>query len=159
MGWWLTLPAGRFVLRLHLGIALLAAVLSGTGWALGKRYLLLVCTLLLHELAHALAALVLGARRAEVRIWPVFGRADVERFPDAREAIVALAAPLANLAVAAALYWGTGARFTLQLARGPWLDFLFTINLAMGVANLIPVPPIDGGRALAAVVRALRGNR
>ena len=159
MSWWLTLPAGRFVLRIHLGVALLAAALSGTGWALGKRYLLLVCTLLLHELAHAVVALLMGARRAEVRIWPVFGRADVERFPDLREAWVALAAPVANLAVAAGLYWGAGGRFTLQLARGPWIDFLFTVNLAMGLGNLIPIPPIDGGRALAALLRYLRRSR
>lgn len=154
MGWWLTLPAGRFVLRIHLGVALLAAALSGTGWALGNRYLLLVATLLLHELSHAVVALLVGARRVEVRIWPVFGRADVEHFPDLREALVALAAPLANL-IAAGFLWNAGGRPTLELARGPWVDFLFTINLAMGLGNLIPIPPIDGGRALQAIARAL----
>ena len=38
----------------------------------------------------ALAALALGGERAEIRLWPWFGRADVPRRPGLREALAAL---------------------------------------------------------------------
>ena len=153
---WLPIPLGRLRIRLHLGLALAvggAVLLGGDLWL---RYLLLLATLLLHEMAHAVTAILLGARRAVVRIWPIFGRADVETFPDRREAWVALAAPLLNLAAAAILFVAGGGP-TLALGSAPLTDFCLTVNLAMGVGNLFPVVPVDGGRVLAALRRGRGG--
>jgi Zn-dependent protease len=106
-----------------------------------------------HELGHAVSSLALGADRAEVRILPVFGRAFVVNFRDRREAWIALAGPALNL-LCAGFVLLLGGRFDLHLRGAPLVDFLFTINLLMGVGNLVPVRPLDGGRALAALARS-----
>ena len=146
------LPLGSFQLRLHVLVPVAVAGLLVPGGDLWLRYLLLLSALLLHEVAHAATALGLGARRAIVTIWPVFGRADVETFPDRREAAVALAAPATNL-LAAGVCALLGGSFTWHLKTAPWLDFLCTVHLLMGIGNLIPIPPIDGGRAVRALLR------
>lgn len=150
---WLTLP-GRLSVRIHLGVPLLAAGLAAARHDLWLRYLLLLGVLLLHELAHAAVSLALGGHRAVVRLWPVFGRADVAAFEDRREALAAAAGPAANLA-AAAVFLLLGGRLTLALGRAPLLDLLATANLLMGAGNLLPLPFCDGGR----VLRAIRQRR
>jgi len=150
-GWW-TLRSGRLTVRLHLLVPAAVVLCYALGRDIWLRYLLLLATLLLHELVHALASLALRGRRAVVRIWPVFGRADVDAFPDRREAWTALAAPLANLAVAASCLLAGGG-WNLALGRAPLPDLLFTANLLMGIGDLLPLPFLDGGRALRALAR------
>lgn len=147
---WVGFSMGRLGLRFHVLLPVVAAaffLLPGDLWL---RYLLLLSTLLVHESAHALAALGLGRGRAVVSLWPFFGRADVETFGDRRTALVALSAPAVNLACAGALFIA-GGRLTLALGAAPLLDFTFTAHLLMGLVNLVPIPPIDGGRALVAL--------
>lgn len=141
------LRIGRLTLRIHFGLVVIAVglwLLRGDLWL---RYLLLLGTLLLHEMAHGLTSLAFGGRQAIVSLWPWGGVAHVERFSDYREALVALAGPFANLAVAGALALAGGG-FSLELGRCDPLDFVFTCNLAMGLANLLPIPGLDGGSAL-----------
>jgi len=147
---WIGVPLGRLGLRFHLALPVAVGafcMLSGDLWV---RYLLLLSTLLVHELTHALAALGLGHGRAVVSMWPHFGRADVELFGDRRTALVALSAPAVNLVCAGALFLA-GGRPTLVLGAAPLLDFAHTAHLAFGLVNLLPIPPIDGGRALVAL--------
>ena len=146
------LRIGRLTLRAHVGLVLIAAVLFAVGGDLWIRYLLLLATLLLHELAHALVSLLFRGEQAVVSLWPWGGVAHVERFSDFREAVVALAGPASNLAVAGAAV-AAGGGFSLELGRCPPLDFVFTCNLVMGLANLIPIPGLDGGRALRIFLR------
>ncbi len=143
---WLGFSIGRLRVEFSVGIALLAAVLWWLRPPLGPRYLLLLSVLCAHELAHALVSLRLGGTRAVVKIWPYFGRADVESMPDRREAWVALAGPSANLVIAGGLALA-GLRPTLELATAEPGTLLLTAHLAMGTLNLIPFGPIDGGRA------------
>lgn len=137
--------------RIHVGSALLAVGLSTLGGDLWMRYLLLLAVLVLHELAHGITGLALApaglGRRAVVSIWPWGGVAHVPRFSGRRGALVALAGPLANL-VAAGVFAALGATLTLNLGEAPLLDLLLSANLLMGCGNLIPLPPLDGGRAL-----------
>jgi stage IV sporulation protein FB len=81
----------------------------------------------------------------------------VERGKPADELRTALAGPATNVLIAAAL-------FALPQVRGgfPWLAIerwiqdplwaAFGINLLMGVLNLLPALPADGGRALRAAL-------
>ena len=153
MNVWLTLKIARSRWRLHPGVLLLTAAVVVAGGDLWLRYLLLLLAVLLHESGHALVALALGSRRVEVKLWPIFARAEVEDFKDRREAWTALAGPLSNLACAGVVA-ALGGRWNLSLPRAPIPDFLFTVNLLMGLGNLLPVPPADGGRVLRSLRRA-----
>ena len=146
------LRIGRLTLRMHFGLAVMAAILFALGGDLWQRYLLLLATLLLHEMAHGLVSLLLGGERAVVSLWPWGGVAHVERFSDYREALVALAGPASNLAVAGGVFLG-GGEFTLDIGRCGALDLVLTFNLVMGLANLLPIPGLDGGRALGIFLR------
>lgn len=107
---------------------------------------------LIHELCHLLAAVCFNVKIYSVIVMP-FGMtlrldSSVMRTPK-KEAAIALAGPLSNvlMLLAANLY---------SQSQAASLNFyLFVvINAAMLVLNLIPVPPLDGGRILrAAVVR------
>lgn len=153
-GWgpWLVLRRGPLALRASLLLPLAAAALAWRSGDAAARYALLLGALLAHELGHALAAVRLGARAVVVSIWPLFGRALVERLAGRREAVVAVAGPAVNLVLAGGLF-ALGARPDLALRSAPLLDFLLTVNLGMGAGNLLPVFPADGGRALAALRR------
>lgn len=76
------------------------------------------------------------------------------RNPRRDMAIVAIAGPLANAAMA--LAWGLLLKLALaqEADEGLWLGVQsmavagIIINLIVGVMNLLPLPPLDGGRVL-----------
>ncbi len=62
------------------------------------------------------------------------------------EAIVAVAGPLSNIALA--LIFGTILRYVGINNLTPLLSFVVLINLTLAFFNLIPVPPLDGSKIL-----------
>lgn len=81
------------------------------------------------------------------------------RNPKRDMAIVALAGPLANLAMA--LGWAVVAKIGLLLVDSfPWVSVPMVLmgkigvflNLILMVLNLLPLPPLDGGRVLAGLL-------
>ncbi len=81
------------------------------------------------------------------------------RHPKRDMALVAIAGPLANLLMA--IGWALVMKLGLALADDmPWLglpllymgDAGITINLILMLLNLVPIPPLDGGRVLAGVL-------
>ena len=76
------------------------------------------------------------------------------RNPRRDMALVAIAGPMSNLAMAVG--WGVLAKVAISMnpTEGIWLGILLmaragiVINLVLMVLNLLPFPPLDGGRVL-----------
>ena len=113
----------------------------------------LFSSVILHELGHALAARWFGVSTAHITLYPFGGLAALRSEPKGSwaEFVIAVAGPLVNgvLFALGALAWlGTG-----------WIGFaIFAgLNLVMGVFNLIPAFPMDGGRVLRAILSPIVG--
>ena len=144
----------RIPIRLDPSFVLLGAVLLGNeliqrglAGAIGAISLTIVVfgSVLLHELGHALAARAFGIPTRSITLYPFGGVAalqvDAER--PREELRIALAGPAVNLVlgVLGLFAWRAGlpgaGQFTL-------------INFGMGIFNLLPAYPMDGGRVLRA---------
>jgi len=107
----------------------------------------------LHELGHALAARRYGIGTRDITLYPFGGVASIERMPEDpdQELVIALAGPAVNFVLAAVGGW-------LWLATSSSLAMAFVLtNLVMGVFNLIPAFPMDGGRVLRAILTKWMG--
>ena len=100
---------------------------------------------ILHELAHSLMAKRLGVEVREIELLPFGGVAKfrdlIELSPEI-EYKVALAGPIFNLILAAV----TIILIRYQLLAVDFLYFFLRLNLMMGLFNLVPAFPLDGGR-------------
>src|SRR5574341_912145 len=129
--------------------------------------LLLFVAVTLHELGHSLQAKRFGVRVTSITLLPIGGVAQMEEIPEqpSQELRIAMAGPLVNLGIAAALIvvalvLDARAVLTLDelrraLGTTSWagmLAYLTTANLAMAAFNLIPAFPMDGGRVLRALL-------
>lgn len=111
-------------------------------------------SVLLHELGHALAAKGVGIQTRSITLHPLGGLAALDREPrtPTEELIVSLAGPAVNavLAVAGLALWTTGLQAALWVA---------VINAGMGLFNLLPAFPMDGGRVLRAALATRMARR
>jgi Zn-dependent protease/CBS domain-containing protein len=114
----------------------------------------------LHELGHALAARRYGITTPDITLLPIGGLARLSRLPEKplEEVVIAIAGPLVNLAIAAALILFLGENFdpaSLAKIEEPaygFLNRLAVVNLFLFAFNLIPAFPMDGGRILRALL-------
>jgi len=126
---------------------------------------LLFACVTLHELAHSLTAMRYGATVREITLLPIGGVAQMEEIPakPAQELVMSLVGPLTNIAIAILLMliclplgvrstMGVGELFRVvgTVSWGGLVAYLVSANLALGLFNLIPAFPMDGGRVLRA---------
>ncbi len=132
-----------------------------TSWLLAGAFaVLLGLSVLAHELGHCVVALRLGIPVRRLRLFLLGGLSEVARTPrkPGQEGMVAAAGPVVSMALA-------GFCGLLLLAVPPggaaWLLVIecAVANLAVGLFNLLPGLPLDGGRLLRAGVWAVTGTR
>lgn len=113
----------------------------------------------LHEMGHSLVARHYGIQVLDITFWPLGGMARMSELPEDSkiEGAIAIAGPLVNFALAALCL---PAIIGLGLVGLEGLS-LFAINFAvinlmLGLFNLIPAFPMDGGRVLRAYLARTR---
>ncbi len=115
---------------------------------------LFFASILLHELAHSLVAIKNGIRVTSIRLLIFGGLAQVESEPKTgrQEFLIALAGPATSM-VLGMFFFGIYSFLAMNNSMSPASGIAFWLgsaNILLGLFNLIPGFPLDGGRILRA---------
>ena len=139
----------------------LAATLQGaTRFVVAAAFvILLYVSVLIHELSHCVVARGYGLPVRRILLYPLGGFSEIEREPQTpgREFLVSAAGPALSLVLAAAGY-GLMRVVPPGTIAGTLVSQLRWANLVVGIFNLLPGLPLDGGRMLRAVIWKLTGR-
>jgi len=121
-------------------------------------------SIVLHELAHSLAARAVGMEMRGITLFLFGGVAEMEDEPPSprAELIMALAGPALSFVLAglllgiAAAFQAPGAGATPIVAV---VEYLGWLNLVVAIFNMVPAFPLDGGRVLRAILWGLKGDK
>jgi Zn-dependent protease len=120
----------------------------------------------LHEYGHALAARRYGVGTRSITLLPIGGVASLKDMPEdpKQEFVIAIAGPLVNVVIALLLYLVLPMdQFLVDdpemleeqlntINASNFLFYLFSVNVALVLFNLIPAFPMDGGRIFRAAL-------
>lgn len=130
-------------------------LLAATGAAF-----LFFLSIILHELGHSLVAIARGIPVHSITLFIFGGVAQSEEDSDdaKTEFWVAIAGPLVSFALAGLFYGFSIVTEDLSAPASRAAEWLAVINLAVGVFNLLPGFPLDGGRVFRALVWGATGD-
>jgi Zn-dependent protease/CBS domain-containing protein len=119
---------------------------------------LLYLSVLVHELSHSVVARGFGLPVRRILLHPLGGISEIEREAPTpgREFAVAAAGPALSLALGA-VGWGLS-QLVPYGVTGALIKQLMFANIIVGVFNLLPGLPLDGGRMLRAVIWKVTGK-
>jgi Zn-dependent protease len=158
--WWF-LVAGVFVVLYARPNTLLSGVHSAV-----SRYLvavafviLLYVSVLIHELSHSLVARGFGLPVRRILLYPLGGFTEIEEEPPTpgKEFLVSAAGPAMSF-VLAGIGIGANVLLTTHGIAKVLIDSFVLANALVGVFNLLPGLPLDGGRILRAGLWKLTGK-
>jgi len=116
--------------------------------------MLLLVSIVLHELGHSLTARAFGCRTRDITLMLIGGCASLERMPRKawQELLVAAAGPAVSFVLGVACY--IGAAFCPLEFTATALFISAIVNFSLGAFNLLPGFPMDGGRIFRSAARA-----
>ena len=120
-------------------------------------------SLLAHELSHCVVARRRGLHVRDVTLWLLGGISTIEQEAPTPSADlrIAVAGPATSLAIGAVALGAAAACAVigvpeLIVASAAWLG---SVNFLLGIFNLVPAAPLDGGRVLRAIRWRQTGDR
>lgn len=134
------------------------------GWSPGERWLAgfaaaaaFFLSVLLHELAHAFVALHYGMGVPSITLFILGGVSNIdgEMRTAGQEFRIAIAGPATSIALGVVL---AAAAWVLPRDAAEVVFYLSVVNFILGVFNLLPGFPLDGGRVLRSIVWATSGD-
>lgn len=145
---------GGIRVRINFLFLLLCVIYGALG--LAAEVLFILAAVLIHEISHVIMARLLGVKVTEIELLPFGGQAKIEDFtglePD-HEIYIALSGPIISLSLAGIFY------FLQDRIASVYLPLFININLLLGLFNLCPALPMDGGRILRAVLSQVWGYK
>jgi len=137
---------GKLTLKFNPIFIILFFISFYFGWM--ENFLVYIVVLLIHEFAHYITASAFGYKLNKIVFMP-YGAGvsgDNNIFKPSHEILIALAGPAINIALAiitVCLWW-------LFPVTYYYTETFLYANLSLGLFNLLPVFPLDGGRVLVA---------
>jgi Zn-dependent protease/CBS domain-containing protein len=139
----------------------LPGVSTGAYWVSGLiAALLLFASVLLHEVAHAVVARGHGLRVRGITLHVFGGVSALDDEPPTPRAefLIAIVGPVTSFATAGALAVLAASGVVPAGVPAAIVQYLVGINIAVGVFNLVPGFPLDGGRLLRAALWQWQGS-
>ena len=139
--------------RVHITLIILLIILGFSYGLLGMLYsIALFASVALHELGHSWVAIRKGCHVREIMLLPIGGVAKMDSIPSRPmdEFLVAAAGPLTSFLLAVLFNWLGDFAFLFISLRN--------VNLMLGLFNLLPSFPMDGGRIFRAFMTPRLGR-
>lgn len=130
-------------------------------WILGAiSAILLFVSVLIHELSHSLVAISRGMPVASITLFIFGGVSNIqeEAHSPADEFWMSFVGPLSSLILGAVCFAVLGFAPVMPRQVEAVLAYLAIVNILLGIFNLIPGFPLDGGRVLRAILWWATGN-
>ncbi|SDK57881.1 M50 family metallopeptidase [Natronincola ferrireducens] len=111
--------------------------------------ILVMLVIVTHELAHSFVAIYYGVNVTEIELFPFGGVARAENYLDLdpfKEMVISIVGPIVNFVL---LLIAIMIQSYITTQVDILLFFIF-INLTIGLFNMLPILPLDGGRILRA---------
>ncbi|MBO8158777.1 M50 family metallopeptidase [Thermosyntropha sp.] len=143
---------GGIKLKVNFLVLILSLVCILLG--MGIEILIIIAAVIIHELGHIFVSKTMHVKILEIELFPFGGQAQLEDFTGLeplKELYVALAGPVASLITAAVFYF-----YSLPEES---LAYFIKVNFILGIFNLFPCLPLDGGRILRAFLSTSNGYR
>jgi Zn-dependent protease len=130
-------------------------------WVIGVvTSLLFFASVLGHEITHSLVAMGQGEEVRSITLFILGGVAELKGEPESpsKEFSMALVGPLSSMIIS--LFFWAISLLVRDFSQPLWAltRYLALINLIIGIFNLIPGFPMDGGRVLRAIIWKITGN-
>jgi Zn-dependent protease len=118
--------------------------------------ILLFVSIFLHEMGHATGARLFGIRTLDVTLTFFGGYARLAQQPRRaiEDIVISFAGPATNLLIAGGLYLWLYSEASLAAADHTWIILarVMQANFVLGLLNLLPGHPLDGGHIARAVL-------
>ena len=144
-------------IELHITFILLL-ILVYYFWGLGGfiLYVFLFTSVILHELGHSYVAKKYGVTIEKILLLPIGGVAMMDKIPKRGEFKIAIAGPIVSILLGIMfIVISNFFDFDILNINGMVYPLFMTVgalNIMLGIFNLIPAFPMDGGRVLRALI-------